>query len=90
LTDKGWSLSPVFDINPSIEKSGLSLCIDMEDNSLDLDLAKSVGAFFQLGPRQMNEIISEVQKAVRKWSAGANQIGIPPSQQELMRPAFIV
>lgn len=88
LTNKGWSLSPAFDINPSIEKSGLSLCIDMEDNSLDLDLAKSVGAFFQLGPRQMNEIISEVQKAVRKWSAGANKIGIPPSQQELMRPAF--
>lgn len=88
LTKKGWVLSPAFDINPSIDKSGLSLCIDTEDNSLDLELARSVGFYFQLTAREMGETIKEVRSAVKTWSRVADEIGIPPSQQELMRPAF--
>lgn len=88
LTEKGWILSPAFDINPSIEKSGLSLCIDTEDNSLDLELARSVGSYFQLTVLEMEETIKEVRSAVKTWNMVADEIGIPPSQQELMRPAF--
>jgi len=88
LTERGWTLSPAFDINPSVEKSGLSLCIDMEDNSLDLELARSVGSYFQLTALEMEETIKEVRSAVKNWNIVADQIGIPSSQQELMRPAF--
>lgn len=77
-----------FDINPSIEKSGLSLCIDTEDNSLDLELARSVGSYFQLTALEMEETIKEVRSAVKTWNMVADEIGIPPTQQELMRPAF--
>lgn len=48
LTDEGWVLSPAYDLNPSVEKDGLSLNIDMDNNALDFDLAKSVGEFFRL------------------------------------------
>lgn len=40
LTPEGWRLSLVFDINQSIDKEGLALNID--NNSLDIELAKSV------------------------------------------------
>ena len=38
LCDKGWLLSPAYDINPSVDKNGLSLNIDMDNNDLNLEL----------------------------------------------------
>jgi serine/threonine-protein kinase HipA len=43
LQNNGWRLSPAFDLNPSIDKKGLSINIDMENNAMDLNLAKRVG-----------------------------------------------
>jgi len=60
LTDEGWVLSPAYDLNPSVEKDGLSLNIDMDNNSLDFDLAYNVGKFFRLNQKQMHRILSEV------------------------------
>ena len=88
LTDSGWVLSPAYDLNPSIEKNGLALNIDMEDNSLDLDLAKSVGVYFRLNQTEMNSIILEVKDAVHNWQNVASEIGIVRGEQELMKTAF--
>ncbi|HLD53124.1 MAG TPA: HipA domain-containing protein [Sediminibacterium sp.] len=88
--NNGWHLSPAYDINPSIYKNGLALNIDMENNALDLELAKSVGTFFQLNTQKMNIIIKEVQLAVSSWRKIANQIGIPRNEQEKMAKAFFV
>ena len=88
LTDSGWVLSPAYDLNPSIEKNGLALNIDMEDNSLDLDLAKNVGVYFRLNETEMNSIILEVKDAVHNWQNVASEIGIVRGEQELMKTAF--
>ena len=88
--NNGWHLSPAYDINPSIYKNGLALNIDMDNNALDLDLAKSVGAFFQLNTQKMNSIIKEVQLAISSWRKIANQIGISRAEQEKMAKAFLV
>ncbi len=88
MTDRGWQLSPAYDINPSIDKDGLALNIDQDDNSLDFNLAKSVGQYFQLTIPQMDAIIKEVIAAVRNWKAVVNEIGIPGAEQELMEAAF--
>ena len=79
-----------YDINPSIYKNGLALNIDMDNNSLDFELAKSVGTFFQLNSQKMNSIIKEVQLAVSSWRKIANQRGIPRNEQEKMAKAFFV
>jgi len=89
LTDDGWILSPAYDLNPSIDKSGLSLNIDMENNDLDFELAKSVGAFFRLNDQQMTAIINEVMSSVRQWKLIANRIGISRSEQKIMEGAFL-
>jgi serine/threonine-protein kinase HipA len=59
LCEKGWLLSPAYDINPSVDKNGLSLNIDLDNNDLDIELVKSVGAYFRLNLREMDKIIEE-------------------------------
>ncbi|AXP82088.1 putative DNA-binding transcriptional regulator [Mariniflexile rhizosphaerae] len=88
LTKEGWILSPAYDLNPSIDKDGLALNIDTDNNALDFDLAKSVGEYFRLNNSQMEVIIQEVLEVISKWKTFANEIGIPRSEQELMEKAF--
>ncbi|WP_089817937.1 HipA domain-containing protein [Kaistella treverensis] len=88
LTDKGWILSPAYDLNPSVEKEGLALNVDMDDNALSLELAKSVGIYFRLNEGGMNSIIDEIKNAVRNWQNIASEIGISRGEQEIMQHAF--
>lgn len=88
LTGNGWCLSPAYDINPSIDKDGLALNIDMDNNSLDIDLAKSVGIYFRLSEKEMDNIIEEVKSSVLNWKKIATEIGISRSEQTLMSGAF--
>jgi serine/threonine-protein kinase HipA len=88
LNNEGWRLSPAFDVNPSVDKQGLALNIDMDNNTLDFDLARSVGTFFMLDMPSMDKIISEVRFVISDWRKYANSIGIPKTEQERMTPAF--
>lgn len=89
LTKEGWILSPAYDLNPSIDKDGLALNIDMDNNALDIELAKSVGEYFRLNENQMNTIIKEVLASVSQWNNRATTMCISRSEQELMEKAFI-
>lgn len=88
LTKNGWILSPAYDLNPSIDKDGLALNIDTDDNALDFELAKTVGEYFRLNNSKMNKIILEVTDVVSHWKTVATKLGIPRSEQELMEKAF--
>ncbi|HKG04847.1 MAG TPA: type II toxin-antitoxin system HipA family toxin [Pedobacter sp.] len=88
LEEKGWILSPAYDLNPSVDKYGLALNVDMHNNALDFDLAKSVGPYFQLKEVEMDQIIQEVADAVKDWRSVASKLGISRAEQETMAPAF--
>ena len=88
LLEDGWHLSPAYDINPSIEKNGLSINIDTNNNALEFDLAFSVGEYFQLSESEMNTIYGEIKNVVKKWKVLAKQIGISRAEQELMESSF--
>lgn len=88
LTSKGWILSPAYDINPSIDKDGLALNIDIDNNALDFELAKSVGEFFRLSDKEMETILTEVKTAVSDWENTANTIGILRNEQQIMSKVF--
>ena len=90
LTPEGWRLSPAFDINPSIDKEGLALNIDMDKNALDIDLAKSVGAYFRIEEIEMDRVIDQVRSVVSGWQKLAVEIGIPRGEQMVMTAAFKV
>jgi serine/threonine-protein kinase HipA len=88
LQPDGWRLSPAFDLNPDPQGNGLSLNVSEDDNSLSLDLAREVAAYFRLDDSQADSVIDQVQQAVAQWRAVALEMGIPRGEQELMRRAF--
>lgn len=88
LTDKGWILSPAFDINPNEDGSGLSLNVSLEDNSLNLDLAMDVADFFRINNVSGLQIIESIKKSVKNWRNVANKYQLPKSEQELMAKVF--
>ncbi len=88
LTNRGWVLSPAYDINPNETSSGLSLNISEDDNSLDLALAKEVAEFFRLDPKQADEIIERVRNSVQQWNVISKEYGISKEEQDIMSTAF--
>jgi serine/threonine-protein kinase HipA len=88
LTKKGWQLSPVYDLNPNEFGKGLSINISETDNSLDLDLARSVAPYFRLSLVQANNIIQSVEAAVKQWRKVAVQFNVSRAEQERMAVAF--
>ncbi|TWF37075.1 HipA-like protein [Chitinophaga polysaccharea] len=89
MTVGGWRLAPAYDLNPSIEKSGLSLNVDLESNALDYDLAFSVGEYFDLTHTEMSKIVRDVKKATQQWESLAETLKIPRQERTLMSPAFL-
>lgn len=88
LSGDGWQLSPAYDMNPSIDKGGLALNIDLERNALDFDVAKDVGEHFNLSEKEQDAIIDDVLSAVSKWETVASRLDIPSVQVRLMNAAF--
>lgn len=89
LTNKGWELSPAYDINPDEHGFGLKLNITEEDNSLDFDLAVSTAKYYGLTEERALGIIDEVVSVVSRWQILATKVGISRSEQELMSVAFL-
>ncbi len=88
LQDKGWVLSPAFDINPSATGNGLTLNISQDDNAQDLGLVRSVAPAFRIGEGRAEEIISEVTESVRSWPELAKEIKLPSREINVMKNAF--
>ena len=90
LTNRGWILSPAYDLNPIEIGTGLKLNISENDNASDVALALSVAPYFRLKPNKAKEIAEEVQQAVAQWQTIATNYKIGKSEQERMARAFWV
>ena len=88
LNDKGWSLSPAYDINPNPDGTGLKLNIDLTDNSLNLNLALEASEFFRLEKKETEKIISNTKKIISNWRQEAKNFQISSSEQDFMESAF--
>lgn len=88
LTEKGWILSPAFDINPNEDGTGLSLNISLDDNSLNLDVPLEVIEYFRLKKESALKIIEKIRQSVRNWRKVANKYQLSRSEQELMAMVF--
>ena len=89
LTDQGWTLSPVYDVNPIAGGAGLKLNISEDDNSLDLDLARSVISYFRISAADADAIVNRVRKALSGWRTIAGTKGLSKREQDLMEGAFL-
>ncbi len=88
LTDRGWVLSPAYDLNPQPWSGGLALNIDEDSNACVLDLARSVSQYFRLSSARQEEIIREVSNVVKTWENRAHALRIKRDEIEQMRIAF--
>ena len=88
LTDKVWTLSPAYDINPVATGTGLSLNISTTDNALSIDLALEVAGYFRISDKKAAEINSVIQSEVSKWEQIAEKIGISKRERNAMARAF--
>lgn len=90
LTNKGWRLSPAYDINSNEYGTGLSLNISEKDNALDIELALSVAEFYRVEPKKARKIIDQIKSIVFNWRGFAKEYGIGKSEQDKMSRAFEV
>ena len=89
LTDKGWILSPLYDVNPVPYGDELSLNVDEEDNSISIDLAVQTSVRFGISESDAEAQAKEILKIVRdNWEKTAARYGLTRRQIEEMRPAF--
>lgn len=88
LTEKGWKLSPAYDLNPVGGKLGLHLNITDTANALDYQLAFDITDFFRLSADEAKRIYDEVMFAVKNWPNFAARLGISRAEQRLKQSAF--
>lgn len=89
FTDKGWVLSPLYDVNPVPYGDELSLNVDNEDNSISIELAVQTSVKFGIPKPDAETYAENILKIVRdNWEKSANEYGLSRRKIEEMRPAF--
>ena len=89
--EKGWRLSPAYDMNPTpveIKPRILTTTIDLYDGTASLDLALSVANSFRLSKDQAKTIIKEVGHGVMQWRDVAQNFGLKKREIDRMGSAF--
>ena len=82
MTAKGWTLSPAYDMNPTLNEYQ-SLLINSSTNKSDLnELLVSCEEYM------LQKHISEVLNAVKEWRALVTKLGIAKSDQERFSSVF--
>lgn len=87
LTAKGWTLSPAYDINPTLN-TYQSLLVSPTSNKADLGILLAACESYMLNRKTAERIISEVVAAVKGWRDTAKRLGIPKREMDLFAPIF--
>ena len=75
LTAKGWTLSPAYDMNPTLHEYQ-SLLISADSNKADLSILLDTCEDYMLNKKTAEKIVAEVVEVVKEWRELANRQGI--------------
>lgn len=84
LTTKGWTLSPAYDMNPTLNDHQ-SLLISPTSNKSNLNLLQQASESYLLTNDVAATIIAEVQAAVSTWKPLAVQLGMNKQEMEYLK-----
>lgn len=87
----GWSLSPVYDLNPmpaDLKARVLTTSINLDDATCSLDLLESASPFFALTLAQARTVIKEVATVTATWRETAKAVGARSAEINRMASAF--
>lgn len=87
----GWSLSPVYDVNPTptdLKARVLTTNIDLDEGTCSIDLLEEAAGFFGLGLKPARAILKEVASATAAWREVAREAGARATEITRMASAF--
>lgn len=87
LTQKGWTLSPAYDMNPTLNEYQ-SLLINESSNKADISILLDSCESYLIKKEIAANIIQEVQAAVSGWESLAVQLQIPVREMALFKDRF--
>jgi len=91
LREKGWVLSPAFDVNPTPYGHELSLDVDGYSNEIDIGATIRTADYYGLTEEAAEQEAEQILKIVAKnWEPEARKLGLGRSQIERMEAAFRV
>ena len=88
LSPEGITLSPAFDINPSIDRNELALAINEVEATCDVSIAMEAHVAYGLTVGEAKTIAAKISEAVDSWRSEATRLRIPRAERELMAMAF--
>ena len=89
LTQYGWRLSPLYDVNPVPVGDALSLNVSENDCTIDYGLAVEVAPYFGIQQKEAEDIVQRISETVQKnWVSLAEGYHLSRGSIEYMRPAF--
>lgn len=87
LTPKGWTLSPAYDMNPTLNEYQ-SLLINESSNKADIRVLLDSCESYMINKEEAEIIIHDVQAAVSKWENLAIQLQIPIRERNIFKDRF--
>ena len=89
LTERGWHLSPLFDVNPNPDGRFLSLNITENDNTKSVDLLLETAKYYGLKKDEAALESEKMQKIIAEnWRQEAHRNEIPEKEIALTERAF--
>jgi len=89
LKETGWTLSPMYDVNPNIYGNALSLNVSRDDNSIRFDLAIETAQYYGIDPQDAQTSVKRIQKTVSdNWRQLAADCSLSRDAINRMEPAF--
>ena len=91
LTESGWTLSPLYDVNPTIYGNALSLNVSTDDSSVSFELAIETAQYYDISIKDAKKVVEDIQKTVNEnWQSLATDYGLSRGDINRMEPAFVM
>ena len=87
LTAKGWTLSPAYDMNPSLNEYQ-NLLINRNTNKSDLNELLNSCEEYMLPKQTAMQIINDILVAIKDWHSSAIRLGIAKREQDQFTATF--
>lgn len=87
LTAKGWTLSPAYDMNPTLSEYQ-SLLVSLTSNKAELSILLDACEDYMLNRKTAEKIISEVIEVVKGWRELATRLGLSKREMEMFAGVF--
>lgn len=89
LTNQGWALSPMYDVNPDMYGEFLSLNVDDVSSKIDFELAIEAAKYYGLDKSTAVEEVNHISNRVSdNWRVVARKYDISRNEIEKMRMVF--